>query len=153
VAHLEEAGHGHDFLVYPIVYAYRHHIELALKMIIRFARVLLDEPGDLPKTHKLIALWDLAEPLLRRVADDRETFSAVRECLVCFDELDPTSESFRYPVTTGGDAVLPGIRSLDLGKVREVVERVSTFLDCADQDLSVRLDVQSEIEDAYRVAW
>jgi hypothetical protein len=33
VAHIEETGHGHDFLVYPIVYAYRHHIELSLKLI------------------------------------------------------------------------------------------------------------------------
>jgi hypothetical protein len=153
VAHLEETGHGHDFLVYPIVYAYRHHIELALKMVIRSARAVLDEQGDLPKTHKLLALWDVAEPLLRAVADDQETYGAVRECLVHFDELDPTSESFRYPVTASGEAVLPGVRSLDLGKVREVVERVSTFLDCAAQELTVRLDVQSEIEDAYRVAW
>jgi hypothetical protein len=77
----------------------------------------------------------------------------VRECLVRFDELDPTSESFRYPVTASGDAVLPGVHNLDLGQVREVVERVSAFLDCAAQDLTVRLDVKSEIEDAYRVAW
>jgi hypothetical protein len=28
-----DAGRGQDFLVYPIVYLYRHHIELALNLL------------------------------------------------------------------------------------------------------------------------
>src|SRR4051812_43725235 len=70
VAHLEEVGHGHDYLIFPVVFAYRHHIELALKMIMRDACALLDQDHDRLKTHKLLTLWDTAEPLLRQIADD-----------------------------------------------------------------------------------
>lgn len=153
VAQLEEDGHGHDYLVYPIVFAYRHHIELALKVIIRDTRELLDAEGDPPKTHKLLVLWEMAEPHLRQIADDAETYQAVRDCLRRFDELDPSSVSFRYPVTAAGDPVLPELRNLDLGRVRAVVERLSMFLDCVMTDLSVRLDTKQEIEQAYRDAY
>jgi hypothetical protein len=149
VAHLEEAGHDHDYLVYPIVFAYRHHVELALKVTIRDARELLDIEGERPKTHKLLALWDLAEPLLHQIADDGQTYQAVRDCLRRFDELDASSESFRYPVTAAGNLVLPELRNLDLGQMRAIVERLSMFLDCVMTDLSVQLDAKHEIEQAY----
>ena len=150
VAHLEEDGHGHDYLVYPIVFAYRHHIELALKVIIRDASALLNEDRDRARTHKLLPLWEMAEPLLRRIADDGDTYVAVRDCLRRFDELDPSSESFRYPITSAGDAVLPGVYNLDLCQVRAVVARLSTFLDCVMTDLAVNLDTKREVEQAYR---
>jgi len=153
VAHIEETGHGHDFLVYPIVYAYRHHIELSLKLIIRAARMLLDKPGGVPKTHNLLRLWHTAEPLLRRIGGSEETFQDVRDCLTRFDALDPSSESFRYPVTATGDPALPGVYNVDLGQVRAVVERLSMFLDCAARDTLVRLDAKSEMEQAYEGLW
>jgi hypothetical protein len=37
-----EVGHGQDYLVYPIVYLYRHHIELTLKSIIGAAAFVID---------------------------------------------------------------------------------------------------------------
>lgn len=150
VTHLEEEGHGHDYLVYPIVFAYRHHIELALKVIIRDTSALLDEDRERPKMHKLLALWEMTESLLRRIAEDDDTYAAVRDCLRRFDELDPSSESFRYPITAAGDAVLPGVYNLDLGQVRAVVARLSTFLDCVMTDLAVNLDTKREIEQTYR---
>jgi hypothetical protein len=153
VAHIEETGHGHDFLVYPIVYAYRHHIELSLKLIIRTARKLLDEPAGVPKTHNLLRLWDEAEPLLRRVGGPEETFRDVRECLIRFTRLDPSAESFRYPVRATGDVALPGVDNVDLGQVRAVVERLSMFLDCAAEEMLVRLDFKTETEQAYQASW
>ena len=36
-----DAGRGQDFLVYPIVYLYRHHIELTLKSIISTCGVIV----------------------------------------------------------------------------------------------------------------
>lgn len=66
-----------------------------------------------------------------------------------FDDLDASSESFRYPVTAAGDPVLPQLRNLDLGQMRAVVEPLSMFLDCVMTDFSVRLDTKREIEQAY----
>jgi hypothetical protein len=64
-----DAGRGQDFLVYPIVYLYRHHIELALKSIINVACFVVDytlTKKDLYTLdhHDLAELWKLARPLL-----------------------------------------------------------------------------------------
>jgi len=77
----------------------------------------------------------------------------VRDCLIRFDRLDPSSESFQYPVRATGDPALPSVHNVDLGQARAVVERPSMFLDCAVQETLVRLDVKMEIEKAYEGWW
>jgi len=41
VRHVQEDRFGKDLLVYPIIFLYRHHLELALKRIIRRSPKLL----------------------------------------------------------------------------------------------------------------
>ena len=58
--HWEGAG----FLIYPIVYLYRHHIELALKSLISLSGSLLDRLlGETDQKtigrHDLADLWKL----------------------------------------------------------------------------------------------
>ncbi len=149
IRHIEQTGHDHDFLVYPIVYCYRHYIELSLKEIIRAARKLLDEPGGVPPTHNLDALWNTAEPLLKRIEDSPETYRNVRSSLARFNELDPQSDAFRYPVRANGDASLRGVKNLDLGQVRDVFERLSGFLLGATEQTLVELDFKREIAQWY----
>jgi hypothetical protein len=133
------------------VFSYRHYIELSLKLIIRAARKLLDGPDDVPATHNLDALWNIAEPLLKQIEPvGAETYRNVRVCLARFNELDPKSDSFRYPVRTSGDPSLPGIYNIDLGQVRDVVERLSGFLDGATEQTLVYLDYKYEMEQEYR---
>src|SRR5436190_6431658 len=108
VASVEETGHGHDYLVYPILFSYRHFIELSLKEIIRNARRLLDKQGSVPETHNLAHLWNTAEPLLMEIEEGSAlTYRDVRACLARFDEMDPTSEAFRYPANRSGEDALP----------------------------------------------
>jgi hypothetical protein len=147
--HLEQTGRGQDYLVYPIVYCYRHYVELSLKEIIRAARMLLDEQGGVPSTHNLDALWNTAEPLLKQIADSPETYRSVRNCLARFNELDPQSDAFRYPVRANGDPSLPGVQNLDLGQVRDVVERLSGFLLGACEQTLVSLDFKNEMTQWY----
>jgi hypothetical protein len=155
VAHIEETGRSHDFLVYPAIFSYRHFIELTLKEVIRNATRLLDRPVVIPSTHNLSALWDTAEPLLMEIEpESTATYGDVRECLARFAELDPISESFRYPVKRNGDATLPpDLKNLDLRQVRDVVERLGSFLDAAATHTSVLLDYKAEIESAYDHSW
>lgn len=63
--HVESQNRNHDFLVYPICYLYRHHLELQIKQIIYVGRRLLDKSGGHPTHHKLSDLWPLAKGLLR----------------------------------------------------------------------------------------
>ncbi|HVB99085.1 MAG TPA: hypothetical protein VNJ12_07110 [Candidatus Dormibacteraeota bacterium] len=109
--HVCETGSDQDFLVYPIVYLYRHHVELVLKAIVRVAVALLDrEPteGDHKALggHDLSRLWDTARPLLNPVCalvpnppfpdDDLLGIDAYIRQL---HEHDPKGESFRYATT------------------------------------------------------
>ncbi len=151
VASVEETGHGHDYLVYPILFSYRHFIELSLKEIIRSARLLLDKQGSVPETHNLANLWNTAQPLLMEIEQGgAPTYKDVRACLGRFDELDPTSEAFRYPVKRSGENALPDdLHNLDLGQVREVIANLAAFLDAVATQTSVYLDYKAEMKSAY----
>lgn len=141
VDHIERTGRDHDYLVYPILFGYRHYTELSLKEIIRDARQFLDKEGSVPETHNLEHLWNTAEPLLEEIADSPETFRDVRECIAHFARLDPISESFRYPVKKTGELTLPKqLHNLDLGQTRAVMERLASFLDAATTHTSVELE-------------
>lgn len=147
VAHCAKTGNDQDFLVYPIFFSYRHYIELALKEIIRAARRLLDERGGVPENHNLTDLWNTAEPLLKKIEPKSSaTYRDVRECLRHFTRLDPTSEAGRYPVKTNGTLSLPeDLYHLDLGQLRDVVARLSGFLEAAAEQTLVYLDYKAEM--------
>ena len=109
--HVCETGSDQDVLVYPIVYLYRHHIELILKAIIGIAASLLDRElteGDhrVLGGHGLSRLWDIARPMLNPVCalvpnppfpdDDLEGIdSYIRQ----LHEHDPDGQRFRYATT------------------------------------------------------
>jgi hypothetical protein len=153
VAYVEQTHNDQDLLVYPILFNYRQYIELSLKTIIRDSRRLLDEQGDFPETHNLLDLWNTAKPLLLRVnpQGDRADIRNVESCLRKFDELDPTSQSFRYPVNRGGAPSLPEeLTHLNLRQVRDVVDRLGGFLDSADAMLGAYLDTKAEMDAEYR---
>lgn len=103
------------------------------------------------ETHNLAHLWNTAEPLLMETEEgSAPTYGDVRACLARFNELDPTSEAFRYPVTRSGENALPeDLHNLDLGQVRDVIERLAAFLDAVATQTSVYLDYKAEIETAY----
>jgi hypothetical protein len=151
VSHCEQTGRDQDFLIYPILFGYRHYVELSLKEIIRAARRLLDEIGGVPENHNLTDLWNTAEPLLKRIEPKgHATLRHVRECIARFTELDPTSEAGRYPVRRGGELSLPeDLRQLDLGQLRDVVERLSGFLEAAAEQTIVYLDYKAEMAREY----
>lgn len=151
VAQIEKTAFDQDFLVYSIAFCYRHYIELSLKLIIRAARQLLDEQGSVPTTHNLADLWNTAEPLWKRIEPrSQTTYADVRTCLAKFSAMDPGSETFRYPVTADGAPTLPTeIYHLDLRQLRDVVERLSGFLDAAGEQALVYLDDKAEMASYY----
>jgi hypothetical protein len=145
VAHVEATGLNQDRLVYPILFNYRQYVELSLKGIIRDARRLLDERGNAPNGHVLTNLWNTARPLLFRIAPAPDDLDNVGQCLKRFADIDPNSQGFRYPVTATGAPSLPAsLRHIDLGQVRDVVERLDGFFGAVEMDIEVRLDYKSD---------
>ena len=44
IEHIDTKGRDQDVLVYPVVFLYRHHVELALKRIISICLLQIDDP-------------------------------------------------------------------------------------------------------------
>jgi hypothetical protein len=88
------------------------------------------------------------EPLLLRIETrERDALRNVRACLKRFAKFDPTSESFRYPITKKGAPSLPDeLRHINLRQVRDVVDHLSGFFDGALMQASVYLDHKHEME-------
>lgn len=120
VAFQEQRGIGSiNHAACPIVFLYRHSLELYLKaMIFRAARLTIDE-GELTrilprlwKEHSLVRLLEMATPVLRALDSYipvglRGVHEKVLDLATRIDEVDPGSYSFRYPVTPSGTSSLP----------------------------------------------
>jgi hypothetical protein len=108
VEHIRHNGVDSPFLVYPIVFLYRHHIELMLKRLILKA----DEPGvryftneeqmseaireKLSKRHSLQWLWDQLRVTVEGRGTGREDVKAISSYIQQVNEIDPKSSGFRY---------------------------------------------------------
>jgi hypothetical protein len=97
-----------DTVVYPILYLYRHHIEMLLKSILRLSVEFLDEPisGNLRRKleqHDVQQLWRAIEPRLNPICEraqhnsipleDKQGITAYMQQL---NDYDPSGVSFRY---------------------------------------------------------
>lgn len=117
-----DSTHYRDPDACPIVFLYRHAIELYLKAIIHWGNGLLRlnnkpiEPHrNIFTEHRLGVLLKSVKPILRfqksltNWGDSHLTcFRDVEKIIGELEELDPGSYSFRYPVdTTGAKATLP----------------------------------------------
>ena len=103
VEHIREDGIDAPFLVYPIVFLYRHHVELMLKRLILKA----NEPGvcyytdvkeqteeirnKLLKRHSLQWLWDQFRPSVEGLGMKSVDVDAINSCIQQLNEIDPNS--------------------------------------------------------------
>ncbi|MGB6059641.1 MAG: hypothetical protein WBF71_15405 [Microthrixaceae bacterium] len=142
VEHVVHTNRDQDFLVYPVVFAYRHHLELKLKYLIRTARQVVGEPGTFQRVHRLEPLWRVCRPLLGRVFADADAELGAAEALILeLDDLDPTGMVFRYPEDQDGDPTLsPQLRHLDLLTLAQRMEALANLLGGAKTGLDVALE-------------
>ena len=117
------AGAARDLLVYPIVFLYRHAIELGLKELIRAALQVQDDGGgEVPRHHDLAKLWQRASALLTTIAPEdseggREEVGAI---IMELHELDERGTSFRYDEKIG-DKLQGAVNLREIGKTMQVV--------------------------------
>jgi hypothetical protein len=123
--HVCNTGSDQDVLVYPIVYLYRHHVELVLKAIVKTASALLERElteRDLEKlgSHGLTQLWETTRPLLAPVCEmagnppfPAEDIEGIDSYIRQIHEHDPDGQRFRYATlkARGGPAIpTPSLR-------------------------------------------
>ena len=106
-----EEGRGQDYLVYPIVYLYRHHIELTLKSIIGAAAFVIDhtlakDDFDTLGHHDLAKLWKLASQMLNPACElggesplPPADLEGIDSYIAQLHQHDPDGQRFRYSTT------------------------------------------------------
>lgn len=129
VAYVSDKKSGQDMLVFPIMFAYRHHLELMIKAVIKEGRRHLGCTGDYTYTHDLMRLWSECREILEAIFpdDDTEPLDATEHILTQLTKVDPDSQSFRYPVNQKRRAQVDQLR-IPLANVARVVEGAGNFL-------------------------
>ena len=121
VSNLEAARAYRDYEGYPILFLYRHALELYLKAIVYRGAQLLglisDEKLNTEKLltrHKLTGFLPAIEAIFKAVewewnfeVSGLKSFDDFADLIKEIEKIDPRSDGFRYPVTTIGEAALP----------------------------------------------
>ncbi len=107
-----------DFEALPIIFLYRHGLELYLKAIILRATevelVSISKPNEILKNHGLKRLVPGVVEIIEALdlnfdfgVDGLRTEADFRQLIDEIDEVDPGSFAFRYPLGKRGDPSLP----------------------------------------------
>jgi hypothetical protein len=131
-----------DALVYPIIFLYRHYLELRLKELINSGQALLGQTPDLKHVHNLGSLWSICRRIFEQVwpGSPVDDLNKIEECVKQLATIDPQSMSFRYPVTKDGVATLPpSLKHIDIRTIHEELNDVADSLDAASLGISAYL--------------
>jgi hypothetical protein len=144
-----ETGTSPDYLVFPIAFLWRQHLELALKDIIATGRELAGEPRGYPSGHRLLDLWTAAKPIISQCGDPAAPELAnVEDNIREFQNIDPGADGFRYPLNVKQTArSMPNAPDyVNLRVLHEGMEALANFLSAVRSELGVRLDYAMEME-------
>ena len=140
---VDEAVSGRDRIdsVAPILFLYRHYLELALKALAsETARIFGDRYSP---NHDLLKAWRVVRS---RFSDQDEQAIALQALDILVEEwssIDPGSFSFRYPGPLKGESFLPD--DFDNVNIRQVAERMDQA-----NNLFLALDVGLDREERRR---
>ncbi len=137
-------GGGQHFLVFPIIFMYRHYIELQLKEIIINNWLYLDISEGLPTYHNIEKLWSMCRDALHKMDEAVDPaftktkeyineiisrYDALEADLKVFSQWDPNSEIFRYPIDKRGNPIVVNLKNINLKELEELISRISRELD------------------------
>lgn len=151
VEHVKNMRSDQDTLVYPIVFLYRHYIELRLKIIFMDGKQFVEDKKEFPAHHDIVNLWGECKKIIVKVFvdDPIKDLNAVEKCIKEFAKIDPSSESFRYPINKQGYPTLSALSHINLRNLSEVISRIASFLDFVSRGISIYLEQKREIESEY----
>ena len=160
---IESGAHYQDFLVYPILFLYRHFLEVAIKGHIRACQKLLGIcPPKRPKRedkaqmaaaaqgHDLESLWAY---LLDRVyqlhpQQAPEVMDQATRVIAAFHQHDAGGDAARYPVGLGGAVNLSGLSEVNLRQLREDMVLAAEAITQIDGIIDYEMDLDQAGSDA-----
>ncbi|MER9474358.1 hypothetical protein [Mesorhizobium sp. M0520] len=146
-----------DNIVYPIVYLYRHHIELVLKDVVRMA-LDLQRKSTTPAQekrlggHDLLSLWAMARPMLETVCElvgsdplPSEDLHGVDSYMSQINAHDPRGESFRYARTRDAKRTLgPALKLINIRTFATGMEKLADYLEGIENWFAQLIDARNE---------
>ncbi len=126
----------HD-LVYPILFCYRHGLELAMKWIIAmYGRHAGVHSVDY-LNHDLWKLWQACKKVILDFGSDgdNEALRAVEQIVKDFHDLDRSSMTFRYYDDKTGNTIRLPDKPIDLENIKTVMTAVQNFFGGVDGQL------------------
>lgn len=126
-----------DLLVCPIVFSYRHFLELSLKSQMAAYGTIVGVKANW-RTHRLEKLWVPFKEMLDAYGnqDPDQADGRIEAIIMEFAKIDPDSFSNRYPVDKDGKALPLAIDELDLAQLKDVMEGVANYFSGCDGFLS-----------------
>ena len=130
VAALAERKTSLDSVIYPLVFLYRHGLELQMKLILPLARRLAGKEPVADHKHGLMPLWIELRRHLEQLdpRDDDQELAAIEDFIRQLDTVDPGSFAFRYPTTKKGEVSLPELRHVNVRHLSEIMDGVFMLL-------------------------
>lgn len=132
-------GYEHERItvIYPILFNYRHGLELAMKWI-----VLHYGERTIKNDHNLWDLWKICKGIIQKHnASTRDgAIVAVEQVVKDFHDLDARSTTFRYGSDNNNRVIELPKHLIDLDNTRDVMEGVSNFFNGLDGLLSDQRD-------------
>lgn len=150
---LAAPGFG-DNNAYPVVFLYRHALELYLKGVIMRGNHLVglwDEAEfyeRLKADHRLIPLYEAAKRLLERSFPGdtglQDLIKNLGVVVADLDAVDPGSYNFRYPVNKNYEKPAEGQVTMSLVPLQRTMAEVLDALDTVDTVLQVEADAAED---------
>lgn len=123
-----------NYLIYPMMFNYRHALEVAMKELIAEYGAALDIHLSEEKSHNLLELWKLFKQLcedLNPQAGD-ETDKAVGLVIQDFHVLDKGAVAFRYSANKNGATFKFTSGVVTIARLKDVMEGCQHYFEGSD---------------------
>lgn len=137
VTETDAKAHLRSDLIYPIVFSYRHSLELVLKQLLEDHG---QRAGHKPefRNHRLEQIWPYCREVIEHFnpGADSSPLDTIENIVAEFSQIDPASYNFRYASDTNGKQIDIKIICIDLSELREVMAGIHNFLECVDLQIN-----------------
>lgn len=145
-------------VIFPILFLYRHYVELSLKETIGYGRYLDEQSKPLTGGHNLKNLWEEARKYIEKHVFEvikAEELDKIEILIHEIHSIDPSSEGSRYPFVKkkkekGRHIPFPlNACPIDLDELYAKTKEVFDFLEKATNYLAVAQDLEAEFRSDY----
>lgn len=121
----------------PILFLYRHYLEIALKDALAQSKVFDLSQSEEKFGHDLSKLWAEAERVLKSFVD-AEWLKPIQEAVDIFSAVDRRADAFRYATNPEGDPQMPKNAHVVYHELIAQMEEVHAAIDLAMDEIRIK---------------